>query len=552
MLPETAIVSVQKSDWAKLASSLGAKPYVTSQVQELFYPKRDNDGNENSSVHSSTPPNEGTARRKGFFGSLDEEGYSSLYQCVLKCDPPMQFLDIQSFLNVKKDEGEVMVQVMDHVVRWFNDQPADIIDRQENNKLPRRQDLITAFEKSTLKDYGSDAWEWLTDRGRSDGCDSIASWADKHSRFVEQQVLDFTRHHMAEFKGPSMHIYLDQLPEEYEITYADRFDVEDLWKELLSVVRKAVPSELFRPIWQERSVDRQNGTDGISGLSRPDNETRRQPASAITRAICSQVGKIPEVAQNPALSAVDASVELGALIDKAVLTWAAKRCRWAIENSETEDGSPLSSESKNLIQLAHQNYEKLLSQRATTSLSTQRPAQLRERLSQMTDEDPTVIVEGTTSSNQPSEQYGISQETPATTASADERREVQLGNRGMAETAEPAEPPGLSQIPHSSRASRARSPQAHLRMQQRTYSPGQVRKGHTLPVLPVAEVGRPLQLPGASGAVRTFPANRRKSLPSGKQKAKRPETATHSNLTSHGSASASWMGGPIATSGNRR
>ncbi|KAH6952259.1 hypothetical protein DER45DRAFT_392030 [Fusarium avenaceum] len=129
---------------------------------------------------------------------------------------------------------------------------------------------------------------------------------------------------MAEFKGPSMRIYLDQLPEEYEITYADRFDVEDLWKELLSIIRKAIPSELFRPIWQERSVNRQNGTDGISGLSHPDNETRRQPASAITRAIYSQVRKIPEVAQNPALSGVDASVELGALIDKAVLTWAAK------------------------------------------------------------------------------------------------------------------------------------------------------------------------------------------------------------------------------------
>nr|CEG03226.1 unnamed protein product [Fusarium pseudograminearum CS3487]CEG03613.1 unnamed protein product [Fusarium pseudograminearum CS3487] len=102
-----------------------------------------------------------------------------------------------------------MAQVIDHIVRWFNSQPADIIDRQENNKLPRRQDLTAAFEKSVLESYGSDAWDWLIDRGRGEGCDSIASWADKHSRFLEQQVLNYTCDHMVEFTSPSTRIYLD-------------------------------------------------------------------------------------------------------------------------------------------------------------------------------------------------------------------------------------------------------------------------------------------------------------------------------------------------------
>ncbi|KAK2667974.1 hypothetical protein RAB80_017165 [Fusarium oxysporum f. sp. vasinfectum] len=272
MLPEPAAASIQKSDWA---SSLGTKSYTNTEVRELFYPNRDNDSTEDVSPHSSTAPNGKMTWQKGFFSSLDQESYESLYSCVVKCDPLLQFTDVQSLLNVKKGEGEIMALVTDHVVRWFNSQPADIVDRQEDNKLPRRQDLATAFEKSMLEGYGSDAWGWLADRGRDDGCDSIASWADKHSRFLEQQVLDYTRDHVAEFTSPSTRIYLDQLPEEYETTYADRFNARDLWKGLLSVVQKPVPPELFRRIWQERPLDRQNGTEDVNELSRPNNGTPR-------------------------------------------------------------------------------------------------------------------------------------------------------------------------------------------------------------------------------------------------------------------------------------
>lgn len=51
-----------------------------------------------------------------------------------------------------------MAQVMDHVVRWVNAQPAEIVGLHENNKPLRREDLIPAIKGLIVTAYGADWW----------------------------------------------------------------------------------------------------------------------------------------------------------------------------------------------------------------------------------------------------------------------------------------------------------------------------------------------------------------------------------------------------------
>ncbi|KAJ9413916.1 hypothetical protein QL093DRAFT_2569888 [Fusarium oxysporum] len=341
-LPTSTSESIQISDWNVLAGSLKSDTYDAADVHQVFYPKG-----------AAT-----TARRSGFLSSLDKEAYDAL-------------------LKIKKEEGEVMAQVIDHVVRWVNTQPADIVDTHENNKPLRRQDLIPAIEGLMVTTHGDDWWARRREDGDVDGADDMASWLDLRSRTLERQVLDYVRSHMTEFRDPSTKHYLDLMPEEHDEHYAERFSTGDLWTGLFHIVQHAL-GPAFRPVW-ENSISERVGAD--NAIHQPRSEMRhRPPASAITRAICSQLGNIPEVKENPALRGVYASNELGAYIDHAVLSWASDRCRKAVENNESDEGHPWSSEALRAIQAAYQGYEGILAgMTSATAISEHDDQQQQQR-----------------------------------------------------------------------------------------------------------------------------------------------------------------------------
>ncbi|KAG5746171.1 hypothetical protein H9Q70_011136 [Fusarium xylarioides] len=324
-LPTPAAESIQVSDWAKLATDLGNNTYTAIDVHQRFYPK------DSSNSGDSTAP---TSRQTGFFGSLEKKTYNDLFRHILQHNPPLTFADVQSLLRIKKDEGEIMTRVMDHVVRWVNAQPIDIVNRHDNNKPLRRQDLTPAIERQMVA------------------------------------VLDYVRLNVARFKDPSTAQYLALMPEEeQDHSYAERFASDDLWMGLFRVVQDTI-GPASRPVWQDSVSDRVgeclNCRDEAHNL---DSETHRGPVSAITRAICSQLGNIPEVKENPALRGVYASTELGMYIDQAVLMWAADRCRKAVEFNESDDGAPWSDETLRMTQIAYQGYERLLSGMAAATSS---------------------------------------------------------------------------------------------------------------------------------------------------------------------------------------
>ncbi|KAM0541483.1 hypothetical protein ACHAPJ_013218 [Fusarium lateritium] len=304
------------------------------------------------------------SRRNGFFGLLNKEAFDGLFH-YLQENVSLRFPDLQPFLRMKKEEGETLTQVMDHVVRWMNSQPVDIVGLHENNKPLRRNDLKLGTSHFMSAKWGFDWWDQLKDKLSGNGIDDAASWLDARSRDAEDQTLDYVQSHMTEFRDPSMKHYMDSMPEEPYECYVERFYTETLWADLLRTVANAIGPE-FRPVWKDSMPE---FIDVYEESHQSQHETHgKQAASSLTRAICSQLGNIPEVKCNPALSGIYASTELGAYIDRAVLSWATTRCRNAMESNESDNGARWSNETLHIIQQARQGYERLLSETAVTTI----------------------------------------------------------------------------------------------------------------------------------------------------------------------------------------
>ncbi|KFA53719.1 hypothetical protein S40293_09646 [Stachybotrys chartarum IBT 40293] len=299
---DCAASSMQTSDWAVLAGSLGNNGYTAVQARQVFYPVQDSNDDaatEGEAIHPVDEPSMETIRRKGFFSLLEKQEYHDLYQHIRQGCLTLQFPDVLPILRIRKDEGEIMVQVVDHVVRWINPEPVDIVDRQENNKPLRRQDFVPALQELLEDTHGPDWWAQLRNTEASDSSD-IASFLDERSRSLE-------RH------------YLNMMPEEHDASYAsytERFDADDLWVGLFKTVQSTI-GPAFRPVWQE---EQSGQAHGAGALHHKNNDTRRRPVSAVTRAVCSQLRNIPEVTRSPALNSARAFAKLGATIDRAVIT----------------------------------------------------------------------------------------------------------------------------------------------------------------------------------------------------------------------------------------
>ncbi|OBS15077.1 hypothetical protein FPOA_14091 [Fusarium poae] len=605
-LPASTSESIQISDWNELAGSLKSDTYDAADVRQVFYPKGHGNNNDGSNSSPSPPstikPAQKTARRSGFLSSLDKEAYDGLCR-HLQQNLTLRFPDVQPLLKIKKEEGEVMAQVIDHVVRWVNTQPADIVDTHENNKPLRRQDLVPAIEGLMVTTHGDDWWTQRKEDGDIDGADDMASWLDLRSRTLERKVLDYVRNHMTEFRDPSTKHYLDLMPEEHDEHYAERFSTGDLWTGLFHIVQHAL-GPAFRPVW-ESSISERVGTD--NAIHQPRSEIRhRPPASAITRAICSQLGNIPEVKGNPALRGVYASNELGAYIDHAVLSWASDRCRKAVENNESDEGHPWSSEALRAIQVAYQGYEGILAgMKSATAISEhddqqqqqrQLPSLLppEERISHTSNEVP-CQQQGTVSSSNhhiikqpPSSQGSI----PVNTADGTHRdsgrtraiameeglpqmqqqqKQQRQQSRYPQQQSPPLPPPLadnvtttiISSPPPAQRTAMTRSPHHRDGKQGRSFADYSYQPPPQKSYV-TAEIGRPLQkLPKGdigSGRTRQSPATRTllpnvRPSPSQSQTTRAKQQRQHHRdqvLSSQLQKRSPWMDGPVATSGSKR
>ena len=100
-------------DWARLSASLPVG-YTDAHVHELFYL----DG-ESRTV---------TKRRPGFLSMLADETYGKVYEQIRKT-PRLQFVIVHGLLRTSKEDGRIMVQVLNHVVAWVNSSPTITHDR---------------------------------------------------------------------------------------------------------------------------------------------------------------------------------------------------------------------------------------------------------------------------------------------------------------------------------------------------------------------------------------------------------------------------------------
>lgn len=292
---------VTKADWAQLNKALGDRGYLPPAVAELFYPKA-NGGAEYSEAEAlGVEP--GRPRRRHFLAGFGDSAYHEIYRRLCR-DGLILFPDIEGLFRIKKEDGQVMKQVMRHVVSWVNPQPSEVSYQSESNKPLCREDLKPALRRE-IRHSG------MREEDRE-------SQVEAESKTLERLVLDTVQRSMDFFKSPATQAALKLFPTgDEEDRYAERFE-EEPWEEILHYVQEVLGPR-FRPPW--RVAPRMDVGGGKMATSR------------ITRSLGALASNIPEVAGNPALSSQEASEELCQVIDEAVGKWVARRCGAALEDA---------------------------------------------------------------------------------------------------------------------------------------------------------------------------------------------------------------------------
>lgn len=99
------------------------------------------------------------------------------------------------------------MQVMKHIVDWFNTEPNDIIDQRDSNKPLLREDLIPPLEEvgrnnpSTFRRNRSFSLAALFSSQGDE--DNVATRAGQCSIAIERPALDHAQSHRDKFKDPS-------------------------------------------------------------------------------------------------------------------------------------------------------------------------------------------------------------------------------------------------------------------------------------------------------------------------------------------------------------
>lgn len=326
-LPGDASHYIQARDWERLAAILPTRntDVQVATIRHLFYPSK--------AEQDSNPTAPGTRRHTGFLEALDDKGYRAFYEFLIE-SPYFTFPDVHKLLRTPKGEGQMMMDVMTHVVRWVNPDSAVLSDRRKSNKPLLREGLIPNVELLTAPGPGND------ERANTER-------AERQSILLERQVLEFVRRRMDDLKHPATKAYLDVVPDNTEQgggDYAERF-ADKFWKDLLYIV-KVFLGPRFQPWWITGTPDRQS--------SPIDSQVTH---STITRALCTLAQRVPEVAENPALNSKEAFTQLAAAIDGAVTQWVADRCQQALDNSNSQSERPSPVETRQPLESARKKHK---------------------------------------------------------------------------------------------------------------------------------------------------------------------------------------------------
>ena len=297
--------------------------YSRADVTTLFYPEGDHDNGGDGG---------GGRRRHGFLQALEDSEYAFLHEELYTGNRP-RFLDIEAPLRTRKEDGRVMKRVMEHVVRWVNARPHEVMDSREGTKPLLREDLKPALRRNAIQSdhgYGGRARRFVgSDEDHGDEEEEAEVRAEADSIRLERLVLTIVRDQMDLFRDPMIAATLEAFPKEAKEQYAARFAHEP-WGELLRVVR-GVFATRFEPVWDDRAVPTAEGSGG--------QHEQRTKISAIAGSLKALARTIPEVRLNPALNGKEATQDLFRALEDAVSAWVTRQYDGASE--EDDENSPV-------------------------------------------------------------------------------------------------------------------------------------------------------------------------------------------------------------------
>lgn len=289
-LPGDAGRDVELIDWKKMVKFL--KPNRSEeQIRRLFYP----------SVPSSSLASQlaivdhTTKRRPRFLSEVNDQAYYEIYQCIA-ANRQLRFPDIHCIMNMTRDDGKVLFQVMTHIIAWLNPNPTKIRNQRDNNKPPLRADLEPVLGTCSRNQHIQPA----------EGRLNAFTWDSNHllpvpraaSILLQHEVLDFTWAHLADFKDRTISLYLNQFPEGvgHCHRYTERFS-HKAWEGLLAIVRRWV-GEDFHSDWMQSSCskDRSQAPDQASDYS-----SSPPIAQELANSLCDIVKKNSELGRDSVL-----------------------------------------------------------------------------------------------------------------------------------------------------------------------------------------------------------------------------------------------------------
>jgi hypothetical protein len=288
--PGDAANNVELADWKKMSDFLGSTR-TDDQVRTLFYPTAP--PLPSSSSSESALINHTTRRRPGFLSAVDDMGYYELYKRIARTRR-LRFPDIHRIVGMTKEEGKVLFQVMSHVVAWLNATPTTIFNRRDNKKPPLRADLAATLGHCSdqivrAAEKRLDAFVWDSDHP--------LSAPETASILLQQEVLDFVLKHLADFRNPAVKLYLDQAPKEVDCAqYTKRFSHE-MWNGVLAIVWRWVGDD-FHSEWMQSP--RSDTRDSHALAHARDAEFSRSAELSLTESFRNFIKDDPELGADSA------------------------------------------------------------------------------------------------------------------------------------------------------------------------------------------------------------------------------------------------------------
>jgi hypothetical protein len=273
----------------------------TFELHELFYPK----------CRKSTPVDENSPRRAGFFKHLENHVYFSLYESLRDHGQQLMFSNPLEVLKSINAHGKVMQLVMTHVVMWVNDEPAKV-NHREGNKPPLVEDLVPCMSS------GSPIYaeRELVER----------EVAREKALNLQRDVLEYVEAHAERFTDAANKEYLSLMPdgEMDPLTYCERFRAGP-WGDILVRVRRYVGRG-----FKNACVARFNTSAPVDLPDPP----RISLADSLQRVVLQH----PEVARDRRLNTPDAIEMLRGAVEEAVQCWKAKRQGQDMSSGENNRG----------------------------------------------------------------------------------------------------------------------------------------------------------------------------------------------------------------------